>query len=106
MASNPEPRLKTYVIRDLRQVRALADPLRLRLMKLLAQKAMTVTQAANLLNEKPNKLYYHIKRLEQVGLVQLVETRPYHGILEKYYQAIAEHLVYDKSLLQPQEEER
>jgi DNA-binding transcriptional ArsR family regulator len=93
-----------YVLNDLEQLQAIADPLRLRLLELLSQKAMTVTQVANALGEKPNRLYYHINKLEQVGLVRLVETRPYRGILEKYYQAVAEEFKTDESLLRLREE--
>jgi predicted ArsR family transcriptional regulator len=65
---------------------------------------MTVTQVANALGEKPNRLYYHINKLEQARLVRLVETRPYRGILEKYYQSVAEEFKTDESLLRLREE--
>ncbi|MCL0089580.1 helix-turn-helix domain-containing protein [Dehalococcoidia bacterium] len=105
MAFKPDPPPDVYLIKDLEQLQALADPLHLRLLELLSQKAMTVTQVANLLDEKPNRLYYHINKLEEVGLVQLVETRPHRGILEKYYQAVAENFKIDESVIQLQQEE-
>ncbi|MCL0069181.1 helix-turn-helix domain-containing protein [Dehalococcoidia bacterium] len=104
MAFKPDPPPDVYLIKDLEQLQALADPLHLRLLELLSQKAMTVTQVANLLDEKPNRLYYHINKLEEVGLVRLVETRPYRGILEKYYQAVAENFKIDESVIQLQKE--
>ncbi|MCL0036615.1 helix-turn-helix domain-containing protein [Dehalococcoidia bacterium] len=104
MSSKPEPRPMQYLIKDLEQLQALANPLHLRLLEFLYQKAMTVTQLANLMDEKPNRLYYHINKLEQVGLVQLVETRPYRSILEKYYMAVAEGFKIDESLLQLQKQ--
>lgn len=104
MAFKPDPPPDVYLIKDLEQLQALADPLHLRLLELLSQKAMTVTQVANLLDEKPNRLYYHINKLEEVGLVQLVETRPYRGILEKYYQAVAQNFKIDESVIQLQQE--
>ena len=105
MAFKPDPPPDVYLIKDLEQLQALADPLHLRLLELLSQKAMTVTQVANLLDEKPNRLYYHINKLEEVGLVRLVETRPYRGILEKYYQAVAQNFKIDESVIQLQKEE-
>jgi len=104
MTSELEPLPREYLLKDLEQLQVLADRLHLRLLNVLSQEAMTVTQVANLLGEKPNRLYYHINKLEQVGLVQLVETRPYRGILEKYYRAVAEHFKVDESLLQLQEQ--
>jgi DNA-binding transcriptional ArsR family regulator len=103
MISKPEPPHQEYLLKDLKQLQAIADPLRLRLLELLSQKPMTVTQVASLLKEKPNRLYYHVKKLERAGLVQLIETRPNRGILEKYYQAVAKGLMVDQSLLQFQQ---
>ncbi|MBS3934290.1 MAG: helix-turn-helix domain-containing protein [Truepera sp.] len=103
MASKPEPPHQAYLLKELEQLQAIADPLRLPLLELLSQKPMTVTQVASLLKEKPNRLYYHVKKLEHAGLVQLIETRPNRGILEKYYQAVAKGLTVDESLLQFQQ---
>ncbi len=104
MTSNHEPRPKQYILKDLEQLRVLADPLHLRLLELLRQKPMTVTQVANVLGEKPNRLYYHINKLEGVGLVELVETRIHGGFLEKYYQTVAGEFKMDESMLQLQEQ--
>jgi DNA-binding transcriptional ArsR family regulator len=77
------------IIHDLEQVRALADPLRLKILGALGRRARTTKQVAELLGEKPTKLYHHVEILERVGLVELKEMRPNRGTLEKYYQAVA-----------------
>ena len=88
-----------YYLESLEQMRAIADELRMRIMGLLARQAMTVTDIARLLQEAPGKIHYHVRELERLGLIQLVETREKGGILEKYYRAVALNFSVPRQLL-------
>ena len=82
--------LDSYRISDLEQVKALAHPLRIRIIETLASsEPMTTKQVAELLGEKPTRLYHHVDLLEKAGLIQLTHTRKNRGTTEKYYEAIA-----------------
>jgi len=70
----------------LEQVRALAHPLRLRLLELFARQPRTAKQAAQVLGEPPTRLYHHVAALERAGLIRLKETRQNRGTTEKYYE--------------------
>jgi len=98
---------KVYTLKDLEQVKVLADPLRLRILEALCQKPMTTKQVAQLLEEKPTKLYHHVEALERVGLIRLVKTHRNRGTVEKYYRAVAEDFTVDRKLfaVRPQPEE-
>jgi len=85
---------------DLDQVRALADPLRLRIVEAFSEKPMTTKQVAALLGEKPTRLYHHVQTLERAGLIRLVETRKKRGTVEKYYRAVAGGFMVDRKLLE------
>src|SRR5690242_7939413 len=91
--------LESYEIENIEQLRAIADMLRLRIFEVLQQRPMTVTQLGEELGEAPAKMHYHVRELEKVGLLRLVETREKGGILEKYYQPIAREISVEKSLL-------
>ena len=78
-----------YQLETIEQLRTFADILRQRIIDLLADQALTAKQLATLLREPPARVHYHVRELERVGLVRLVETREKKGILEKYYRAIA-----------------
>ncbi|MDJ0700293.1 MAG: helix-turn-helix domain-containing protein [Woeseiaceae bacterium] len=79
-----------YQISDLDQVKALAHPLRLRILEtLVASEPMTTKQVAEKLGEKPTRLYHHVDKLEKVGLIRLTHTRQIRGATEKYYEAVA-----------------
>ncbi len=96
MADIPE----TYTLETLEQLRAIADDLRVRILHQLERQAMTVTQLAELLDEVPSRLHYHVRELEKVGLLKLVETREKGGILEKYYRAVAKSIIAPETLFQ------
>ena len=87
-----------YELETLEQLRAIADLLRLRIIDVLKERPMTVTQLGDVLGEAPAKVHYHVRELEKVGLLRLVETREKGGILEKYYQPIAREFSVEKSL--------
>jgi len=73
-------------------MRALAHPLRLRIMELFAEQPRTTMQVAALLGEPPTRLYHHVAALERVGLLRLTETRKKRGTVERWYEAVARTL--------------
>jgi DNA-binding transcriptional ArsR family regulator len=72
---------------SLNQLRALAHPLRLRMLELFAEGPRTTKQVAQLLGEPPTKLYHHANALERAGLLRLSKTRQNRGAIERWYEA-------------------
>ncbi len=91
---------ETFDLQNIEQLRAMADPLRIRIYEALTGKPKTATQVGEELDEPAPKAHYHVRELERVGLVRLVETRERGGILEKYYRAVARGLRVPPSVLQ------
>jgi predicted ArsR family transcriptional regulator len=87
------------VIDDLETLKVLSDPLRMQLIELMSHQARTVKQLAKELGTTPHKLYYHVKLLEDHGLIRVAETRLVSGILEKHYQIAARDIVVANGLL-------
>lgn len=79
----------TQTLADFQQIRALAHPLRLRILGLLVREPRTTKQVADLLGENHTKLYHHVQELERAKVIRLTETRQKRGTVEKYYQATA-----------------
>jgi putative molybdopterin biosynthesis protein len=86
-------------------VRVLANEERLRLLRLLMRGPATLTQLGNVVGHHPAWVRHHILSLEQAGLVELVETRPTKGYIEKFYCATARAYAVDFMVL-PDEGER
>lgn len=64
------------------------DPIRLRLLSVLAQPA-SATQLGHRLGEPRQKINYHLRELERAGLVRLVEERKKGNCLERIVVATA-----------------
>jgi DNA-binding transcriptional ArsR family regulator len=73
-------------IGDLPALRALADPLRLRILDLLGAEPRSVKELAAALDMPRNKLHYHVNVLQKHGLVRVASTRIVGGALERCYE--------------------
>jgi DNA-binding transcriptional ArsR family regulator len=69
------------------ELRALAHPIRLRLLELFAEAPRTTKQVAALLGAPPTRLYHHVAALERAGLLQVHESRKVRGTIERWYAA-------------------
>src|ERR1043165_2242008 len=78
--------------RTVADLRALAPPLRLRMMELFAESPKTTKQVAELLGQPPTRLYHHVAALERAGLLVLTETRQNRGTVEKWYAGVAQQV--------------
>ena len=78
--------------RTIADLRALAHPLRLRMMELFAESPRTTKQVAVLLKQPPSRLYHHVAALERAGLLVLKEKRKNRGTVEKWYVGIAKQV--------------
>ena len=95
--SGPPPNA-VYTIRDLAQLKVLADPFRVRILEAFCEEPRTTKQVAELLGEKPTKLYHHVDSLLGAELIELVSTRPVRGTLEKTYRGVARTFAADPSI--------
>lgn len=67
------------------QHRAFGHLTRHRILGLLLDRAMTVTQLAAALGVLKGSASFHVRVLEQAGLVRVVRTRQVRGVTERYY---------------------
>lgn len=68
------------------ELRALAHPLRLKLLEMFAQGPRTTMQVAASIGEPPTRLYHHVNALERAGILRLKSTRQVRGTTEKYFE--------------------
>ncbi|WP_234122210.1 helix-turn-helix domain-containing protein [Clostridium hydrogenum] len=77
------------------EVRAYTDPYRIEILfnfKRLGRPA-TCKEIADVMGEVPAKVYYHIKKMEKVGILKLAHTKNINGIIAKYYELTAESFI-------------
>jgi DNA-binding transcriptional ArsR family regulator len=72
--------------------KALADPLRIRLLEALWEMPQSARELADHVDLPADRLYYHLNQLERAGLIEIAEYRPLaRGKVERVYtHAVAE----------------
>src|SRR5438093_9411843 len=88
----------THVIETVAALKAVADPLRLRVLLALAEGPKTVKELAGELGVGPTRLYYHVNMLERNGLITVVERRMVSGIEERRYAGVAKNYTASPSM--------
>src|SRR3712207_2323076 len=80
-----EPADETLHARTPAELKALAHPLRQRLLYALGDRPATISQLAGSFGERKGNIGHHLKVLEAAGMVRIVETRQVRGGTEHYY---------------------
>jgi len=80
---------------SLTTLKLIADPLRAKLIGLFSIPA-TIQELAVQLNVPVTRLYYHVHLLEEHGLIQVVDSHPAGGTIEKVYRAAARQFIVDR----------
>ncbi len=78
-------------ITDPSHIKILVDEKRQEVLNVLrnSKQAMTVKQISEKLGVKPANVHFHVKKLEDIGILHLVKTEEIHGIIAKYYEPTA-----------------
>lgn len=77
------------------RMKALGDPLRLTILDLVLERAMTVTELAQRFGRPKGSVAYHVKVLVDAGLLQIVRTQKVRAIEERYYGRVGRTIVFD-----------
>lgn len=87
----------TYLIESPEQALALLNPVRGEIVVRLVEPA-SAAEVARMLGDTPQRINYHLKTLEKVGLVRRCGTRQVRNLVEVLFQAIAKSFVLAESL--------
>jgi len=78
------------------QYKALGNSTREEVMALLSERAATITHLAAAMGKPKGSVGYHVKVLEQAGLVRVVRTNKVRAMTEKYYGRTARTVILGK----------
>jgi DNA-binding transcriptional ArsR family regulator len=77
------------VVEDPKQLRALGDAFRARIVMMLRERAASTSELAGVLETPKGTVGHHVKVLEKAGLIRVVRTRKVRALTEKYYGRVA-----------------
>lgn len=86
------------VLENADTVAAALSPLRRRILSLL-ETPHSATSLARELQLPRQKVNYHVRELERIGLVRLVAERRRRGLTERIFQSVADRILIDPLLL-------
>jgi len=81
------------------QIKLLADPRRMEILRLLMAEPATLTHLGRTLKRSPAWVRHHLKALESTGLVEMAEVRTTGTVTEKFYRAKAGALLLQELIL-------
>jgi DNA-binding transcriptional ArsR family regulator len=99
--NGPEP-LAERLISDVETLRALSDPLRLRILEVMTatpDETWTVKRLASALGTSQTRLYHHVNQLAERDLIVVAGQRVVSGIIETSYRVGQRNVRLDRRLL-------
>lgn len=84
VAAARQPRIK---IDQAAYLKAIAHPLRIRILAMLGERAASPVELEPQLDATLGAIAYHVRTLHTLGLIELVETRQRRGAIEHVYRA-------------------
>ena len=76
---------QTQVVENPHYITLAAHPMRLRILRMIADRPLYAAEIASKLQVHEQTIYYHIQKLNKAGLVRVVETKEVRGTVAKRY---------------------
>jgi DNA-binding transcriptional ArsR family regulator len=73
-----------------------AHPTRVRAFSILAERTASPVEIAQEIGKDVGHVGYHVRKLQELNLIELVDERPVRGAVEHFYRAIARPIVGEK----------
>src|SRR6185503_15350826 len=83
-----------------------AHPTRARAFSILAERTASPVEIAQVVGKDVGHVGYHVRKLLQLDLIELVDERPVRGAVEHFYRAIERPVVSEEEFADQSIEER
>jgi DNA-binding transcriptional ArsR family regulator len=83
-----------------------AHPTRARCFMILAERTASPVEIAQEIGKDVGHVGYHVRKLQQLDLIELVDERPVRGAVEHFYRAIERPVVTEEEFAEQSVEER
>ena len=86
---NEKYRIYSSMLVDPRNLSILGSPLSIKIIRELSKQPSCAMDVVRNLGVDKQKVYYHLKKLEESGVVRLVKSEQRHGMTAKVYEAVS-----------------
>jgi len=80
---------KVEILNQFEQIKAMADPRRLEILRMVMSEPASLTQLGSRLGQHPARVRHHMQKLKNAGLVEITGIIVTSGVTEKFYRARA-----------------
>ena len=81
---------------DPRIAKALSHPMRARILVILNERVASPNEIAEMIGERLPNVSYHVRALQDLGCIELVDTAQRRGAIEHYYRAVVRPFFTDR----------
>lgn len=100
------PPAQTAVTMETTLAAIVAHPTRARCFSILAERTASPVEIAQEIGKDVGHVGYHVRKLQQLDLIELVDERPVRGAVEHFYRAIERPVVREEGFAEQTPEER
>jgi len=92
---------ESFIIEDRAVLKEIVDITRQKIVRTLYDDPLTAEDIANKVDFSQEKIYYHLKKLESVGIIQSENAGIVNGINQKQYLNVARNIIVKMDMLKP-----
>ncbi len=96
---------EVHILNSLEEVNIISDPIRLKIILTLGTSPKTAQDLSDALGVSRSKIHYHLKILEQNGMIEVVDTELINGITQKYFLPVARAFIPNSEIFNKNLEE-
>lgn len=84
---------EVHILNSLEEINIVSDPIRLKILMTLGTSPKTAQDLSDALGVSRSKIHYHLKILQQNGIIEVVDTELINGITQKYFLPVAKAFI-------------
>lgn len=89
---------EVHILKSLEEINIVSDPIRLKIIMTLGTTPKTAQDLSDSMGVSRSKIHYHLKILEENGIIKVVDTELINGITQKYFLPVAKAFVPDSEI--------
>ncbi|WP_296127284.1 winged helix-turn-helix domain-containing protein [uncultured Anaerococcus sp.] len=97
---------EVHILNSLEEVNIVSDPIRLKIIMTLGTSPKNAQDLSHSLGMSRSKIHYHLKILEQNGIIEVVRTELINGITQKYFLPVAKAFIPNSEIFNKNLEEK
>ena len=97
---------EVHILNSLEEMNIVSDPIRLKILMTLGTSPKTAQDLSDALGVSRSKIHYHLKILQQNGIIEVVDTELINGITQKYFLPVAKAFIPNSEIFNKNLEEK